>query len=57
MIVAVPLYLYDEIYRRVDAAIVDCPGAAEHRDFFYQELLEYFGEHGRLPDFTIAKKE
>ncbi len=57
MIVIVPNYVRDAINAKLDAAIAECPGAESERDSLYEQLLGYFNEHGRLPDFTLRKKD
>lgn len=52
----VPNSLRDAIYAKVDAALVDAPAAAPDREFFYGELLNYFNEHGEIPDFELKAK-
>ena len=53
-LVIVPNSLRDAIYRKVDAAIEKAPAAAPDREFFYGKILEYFNEHGEIPDFELA---
>jgi hypothetical protein len=52
--VIVPDSLSTEIYRRIDAKLVDWPDAAAEREHFYLSLLLHFDEHGVIPDFDIA---
>ena len=54
--VIVPNSLQDAINEKLDVAIAECPEAVADRHLFYAQLLEYFHEHGELPDFTLAKK-
>ena len=56
MLVIVPNTLRDAINEKLDRAYVDCPEAAVDRDFHYHRLLEYFDEHGQLPEFTLQKQ-
>ena len=53
----VPDTLRDAINRALDDAIAECPDAAPDRDRFYGLLLEYFNDHGRLPEFTVEKNQ
>jgi hypothetical protein len=56
----VPNSLSEQIYKRIDAAIAaaDNPlNAVMDRDLFYLTLLNYFDDHGYLPDFELVKKE
>ena len=55
-IVIVPNDLRDAIYDRVDQAIARSPGAYVDRDTFYQTLLNYYDEHGYIPEFTLERK-
>lgn len=52
--VIVPDSLSAEIYKRIDAELLDWPDAAPDRELFYQQLLEHFDAHGVIPDFSIA---
>lgn len=54
MFVVVPDSLRNAINNKLDAAIADCPDAAKDRDALYGQLLAFFNEHGRVPDFTLA---
>jgi hypothetical protein len=56
-IVIVPNTLRDAITAKLDAAYVEVPEAEKERELHYQVLLDYFYEHGVLPDFTLVKKE
>lgn len=55
MIVIVPNCLRDAINAKLDKAIEACPEAAKDREYFYDQLLAYFDEHGEVPDFNISK--
>ena len=55
--IIVPNELRDEINAKLDAAIEECPGASKDRDALYNQLLEYFDEHGELPEFEIKKND
>ena len=55
-IVIVPNTLRDAINKKIDSALTDCPEAAPDRDIFYQTILNYFDEHGELPDFKLVRK-
>lgn len=52
-VMIVPNSLRDAIYAKIDIAIAQCPGATPGRDYFYDRLLEYFNEHGEIPDFDL----
>lgn len=55
--VIVPNYVHDAIQSKLDAALAEVPDAAPDRDIFYQTLLNYFDEHGVLPEFSLVKRE
>ena len=50
-----PNYIGDEIDRRLDAEIAKHSDAEGSRDHLRSSLIEYFAEHGVIPDFTLAK--
>ena len=54
MLVIVPNVLRDAINEKLDLALKECPEAASGREYFYQRLLQYFDEHGILPEFKIV---
>ena len=54
--VIVPNDLRDAIYEKVDEAILLAPNATSDREHYYQQLLNYFDEHGCIPDFTLLKE-
>ena len=56
-LVIVPDSLRNAINAKLDAAIAEVPDAAKDRDALYQMLLEYFDEHGVIPDFQLQKRE
>lgn len=56
MIVIVPNHLRDAINEKLDAAFKEVPEAEKDRDVLYHKLLEYFDEHGVIPDFKLQKK-
>ena len=47
--------LSDAINAKLDMAYQDQPEAAVDRDLHYRALLEYFDDHGEIPEFQIAK--
>jgi len=53
-IVIVPNILSDKINAKLDKAFEDCPEAAVDREIFYKQLLEYFYDHGVIPDFELG---
>lgn len=54
--VIVPNSISDAIYAKVDAAIANAPDAAPDREYFYSVLLNYFNDHGEIPDFELKAK-
>jgi hypothetical protein len=54
MFVIVPDYIADQINAKLDAAFELCPDAAKDREHLYGQLIAYFDEHGRVPDFSLA---
>lgn len=56
MMVIVPNELAAELRRRLDAEIAKHPEAEAGREEFYGRLLAYVNEHGRIPEFTLAKR-
>lgn len=55
--VIVPNELRDAINSRLDTAYKECPDAEIDRDIHYHELLRLYDENGRIPEFTLAKRE
>ena len=58
MFVVVPNSLADLINNRIDAVIALVPDAANDRDHLYRQLLDYFNQHGRIPnseEITLVK--
>jgi hypothetical protein len=53
----VPNVLRDQIYAKVDAEIEKVPEAAPDREHFYHQLLEFFNEHGYVPEFGLHKND
>lgn len=52
----VPNSLRDQINEAIDCTLIECPGAECVRDELYKQLLEYFDEHGVIPEFKIQRK-
>ena len=57
MLVVVPVYIWDEIDRKLDAAFVEHPDAEKDRDVLRSQLIAYVDEHGRIPDFQLMCNE
>ena len=55
--VIVPNILRDKIYEKIDEQLEKVPEAREGREIFYQQLIDYFDEHGIIPDFKIIPKQ
>lgn len=55
MFYILPNYIGDEIDRLLDAQIEKVPGAAKDRDVLRGQLIDYFADHGVIPDFSLAK--
>ena len=53
--VIVPDVLHEAIKRKLDAAIVLWPDAQEDYEHLYSQLLDYYNEHGEIPDFSLTK--
>jgi hypothetical protein len=56
VIIIVPNVLRDAINKKLDEVLSEFPEAEKDRELFYHKLLEYFDEHGEIPDFTLTKK-
>jgi hypothetical protein len=52
----VPNYVADALNAKLDAAFSECPEAEKDREVLYVHLLNYFDEHGVIPDFSLKKK-
>lgn len=55
-IVVIPDYIYNEITRKLDAAIEAHPDAEPDREFLRSEVVTFFCEHGYVPNFDLGKK-
>jgi hypothetical protein len=56
MLVIVPNELRDAINENLDAAIRQKPEADKDREMMYDQLLNFYNEHGYVPDFSLEKK-
>lgn len=56
-IVIVPNELRDAINKKLDQEIALQPDAAADREYLYNQILGYFSEYGRMPDFTLTRAE
>lgn len=52
----VPEVLSEQIYAKIDAQIALHPDSAGDREAHYEWLLDFFNEHGFVPDFTLQLK-
>lgn len=55
-LVIVPNDLRDKINAAIDQALDGRPCDDASREVIYGQLLEYFDDHGELPDFTLSPK-
>lgn len=55
MFYVVPNYIGDAIDAALDAEIAKAPDAAKDREVFRSQLIEYFAEHGVVPDFSLQR--
>jgi hypothetical protein len=56
MIAIVPDSLRHAIDMKLDAAILACPQAGKERESLFLKLLNYYDEHGVVPDFVLTPK-
>jgi hypothetical protein len=49
--------LRDAINEKIDKALVEAPQFAEQRESIFSDLLNYYDQHGVVPDFSLAPKE
>jgi len=52
----VPNDLSDAIYKKIDEQLVDHPALVKHREEIYKDLLSYFDEYGKIPNFSLQEK-
>ena len=52
----VPNVLNEAINNKLDEAFAKVPEAEKDRDALYHDLLDYFNDHGALPEFDLALK-
>lgn len=55
--VVVPNTLADAINAAIDRELSGRPCDAESREIIFNQVLAYFDEHGRLPDFSLNARE
>ena len=56
-LVIIPDYIYDEITKKLDAAILEHPEAEKDRAELRAQLVSYLDEYGIIPDFSLVKKK
>lgn len=56
MFYVIPNSLRDAINAKLDEQFALVPDAAKDREVLYGQLLDYFAEHGVIPDFSLEKK-
>ena len=57
MIAIVPDFVDDAINRALDSALEGQPEETHQcRPHLYNQLLDYYNEHGEIPKFNIVKK-
>ena len=54
MFVIVPNYVSEAIYKKVDVQLEKNPHLKEQREKIYNDILNYFNEHGKIPDFELS---
>jgi len=55
-LVIVPNDLRDKIHTAIDEALGGRPCSNEDREILYGQLLDYFDEHGCIPDFDLKEQ-
>lgn len=54
--VIVPDFVHEAIKSALDKELAIFPEAEKERGQLYNQLLDYYNEHGTIPDFSINKK-
>lgn len=55
-LVIVPNFIQDTINTKLDEVLAATPDAQRYRDIYYHKLLEFFDDHGYVPDFRIEER-
>ena len=55
--ILLPNYVAAEIDARLDAAIAEVPAAEKDREHLRGQLIDFFSEHGVVPDFSLARNQ
>lgn len=53
----VPNTVNDRIMSALDKALLETPDAEDSRQSLYNQLLDYYDEHGHVPEFSLEKEE
>lgn len=53
----IPNSLREAINAKLDEQIRLAPDAEKDRETLFRQLVDYFDEHGVIPDFSLVKKE
>lgn len=56
-VVAVPNELCEYIHSKINEQLAGRSITSADRDILYGQLLEYFDQHGKVPEFTIERKD
>ena len=56
MFIILPDGVKDEINRRVDAFLEDHPDREIDRDELYDEMIQFFGHRGQIPEITLREQ-
>lgn len=56
-IVLVPDYIYDQITKRLDAAISEHPDAEKDRALLRSEIVSFVDKFGYVPEFSLRRRE
>ena len=56
MFYVVPNHIGNAIDAALDAEIAKVPDAAKDRAVLRSQLIDYFAEHGAIPDFSLAPR-
>ncbi len=59
-IILIPDYIQHAMDERLDKAIAEAPDpeiAKTEREGYADLLLDFFGQHGYIPDFSLAVRE
>lgn len=55
-LVIVPNTLRNAIHAAIDKALAGRPCDDASREIIYYQILAYYDDHGRLPDFTLKEQ-